>query len=420
MKIKITTWLPWALCAVVVIAALFSLTPTLSGRRVHADVFRFATAVLDALLGVAFGVIGALILSRQARNRIGWLLMVIAVSMAVGGALQVYLAQAMSSAAAPTLLTYLLMWLNGWTWWLLIGPLLLILLLFPTGQWLSPRWRWVAGMIALLFLTFIGVITLLPEWQDPTSGNTLPNPLGVNVLPADFTFAAIETPWSITLVSTAALCVLSVLIRYRRSGVVEREQLKWFLSACAFFIATYATMGLVFVGGNQPNWAGVWFNLALILLPVSIGIAILRYRLFDIDVIIRRTVTYSILTALLALIYFGGVVLVQQFTRSVTGDSSDVAIVVSTLVIAALFFPLRQRVQSAIDRRFYRRKYDAAKTLAAFSATVRDEVELEKLTAELLNVVNETMQPASVSVWLKREGGRQSGATQEDFSSSSL
>jgi hypothetical protein len=406
MKIRLTAWLPWALFAVVVIAALFSLTSTLSGRRVYADIFQFATAVLDALLGVAFGVVGALILSRQARNRIGWLLMVIAVPIAVGQALQVHLAQAVNGAAAPTFLTYLLVWLSGWTWWLLIGPLLLILLLFPTGQWLSPRWRWVAGLIALLFLTFIGETTLSPKWQDTNSGVVFSNPLGVNVLPADFTFEIIAAPWFMTLVSTAGLCVLSVLIRYRRSGVVEREQLKWFLSACAFFIAAYAVAGFLSFGKDQPNWAGVLLNLAFLLLPVSIGIAILRYRLYDIDIIIRKTLVYSVLTALLALIYFGGVVLGQQLTRSITGESSDVAIVVSTLVIAALFFPLRRRVQSTIDRRFYRRKYDAAKTLATFGVTARDEVELEQLTAELLNVVNETMQPASVSMWLKQSDKR--------------
>jgi hypothetical protein len=185
--------------------------------------------------------------------------------------------------------------------------------------------------------------------------------------------------------------------RYRRvSTREERQQTKWFLSGFVFFIVLSTLSEALGSWNPLADEVGL---LIFVFVPLSIGIAILRYRLWDIDVIIRKTLVYSVLTALLALIYFGGVVLLQQLTRSITA-SSDLAIVVSTLVIAALFFPLRRRVQSTIDRRFFRRKYNAAKTLAAFSATVRDEMELEQLTAELLNVVNETIQPASVSLWL--------------------
>jgi hypothetical protein len=200
-----------------------------------------------------------------------------------------------------------------------------------------------------------------------------------------------------------------------RSTPLQKQQTKWLvasLTVTMLFLITLApaifetppaeALGSRLVGALL---GGTLFRLIFLLFPAAILIAILRYRLWDIDVIIRRTLVYSVLTALLALIYFGGVVLLQQLTRSITGQSSDVAIVISTLVIAALFFPLRRRVQNAIDRRFYRRKYDAAKTLAAFGVTARDEVELEKLTAELLNVVQETMQPASVSLWLKAEKG---------------
>jgi hypothetical protein len=206
--------------------------------------------------------------------------------------------------------------------------------------------------------------------------------------------------------------VASQVYRYGwRSTPLQKQQTKWLVATLVvmmLFLGTLAPsifetppadgLGARLVGALL---GGTLFRLMFLLFPAAILIAILRYRLFDIDVIIRKTLIYSVLTALLALIYFGGVVLVQQLTRSVTGDSSDFAIVVSTLLIAALFFPLRRRVQNVIDRRFYRRKYDAQHVLARFAATARDEVELDKLTAELLNVVNETMQPKSVSLWLK-------------------
>jgi hypothetical protein len=204
----------------------------------------------------------------------------------------------------------------------------------------------------------------------------------------------------------------AAIYRYRRvSSTRERQQTKWVVAGILgsmIVLLPFAIISAAFPPSQPSPGRIAFFFLVFIpfgaatyfFIPLSIAIAILRYRLWDIDVIIRKTLVYSMLTGLLALIYFGGVVLVQQLTRSITA-SSDLAIAVSTLIIAALFFPLRRRVQNAIDRRFYRRKYDAAKTLAAFSATVRDEVELEKLTSELLNVVNETMQPASVSLWLK-------------------
>ncbi len=188
----------------------------------------------------------------------------------------------------------------------------------------------------------------------------------------------------------------------------EQQQTKWVVYGTCLGIGIFALLAIVFFGLISPSDISILMFLvgnillfaALMLVPISITFAMLHSHLWDVDIIIRRTLVYSILTALLTLIYFSGVVLLEQFTRSIT-ETSDLAIVISTLIIAVLFLPLRRRVQNVIDQRFYRRKYDAAKTLAAFSATVRDEVELEKLTAELLSVVNETMQPASVSLWLK-------------------
>jgi hypothetical protein len=405
MTEKISAWLAWALCAVVIAGALVSFVLAWNDPKLRVDFLSRANALLSALFPIAFGVVGALILSRLTRNRIGWLLMVIGLALGVGGSL-LSLAAGLdaSRAGEPTFATFLLTWLNGWSWWLLMGPLLLILLTFPTGQLLSPRWRWVVGLIALLFVIFIALVTLSPEWQDPNTGAVLPNPLGVNLLPADFTFETIQVPWVIALTTTVALCVLSVLVRYRRSGIIEREQLKWFLFACALLIAIFSVIGILFTSVDPPPWTGVLFNIVLAFIPVSIGIAILRYRLFDIDVIIRRTLTYGLVTALLAFVFFGSVILLQQLFAGLTGSGqNELVTVLSTLAIAALFVPLRNRVQDTIDRRFNRKKYDAQQVLNDFANTVRDETDLERLTARLVEVVDETMQPSSVSMWLKRE-----------------
>jgi hypothetical protein len=189
--------------------------------------------------------------------------------------------------------------------------------------------------------------------------------------------------------------VASVVVRFRRSRGAEREQMKWFVCAVA-------PMLVIPIGDYLPGIIGsVAFAGVLIALPTAIGIAVLKYRLYDIDVIINRTLVYGSLTATLVVVYFGGIVLLQRVFVVLIGEQSTLAVVASTLLIAALFTPLRRRIQAFIDRRFYRRKYDARKTLEAFSATLRDETDLDALSDDLVGVVRETMQPAHVSLWLR-------------------
>jgi hypothetical protein len=189
----------------------------------------------------------------------------------------------------------------------------------------------------------------------------------------------------------------SLVVRFRRSRGEERLQLKWVAYAAAVTVAIVVPAVAVTRGASPSPIIVV----AAPLVPVAAGVAILRYRLYDIDVVINRTLVYGLLTALLVVVYFGGVVVLQYVFRMLTGGESQLAIVASTLAIAALFDPLRRRVQAFVDRRFYRRKYDAAKTLAAFNARLRHETELDTLSGEVVGVVREAMQPAHVSVWLR-------------------
>ena len=201
---------------------------------------------------------------------------------------------------------------------------------------------------------------------------------------------------------------LSVFLRLRRAVEVERQQLKWFAYAAAIF-AVSTLLNVSTLAVDAPLWVEraelAIFSVAGTTVPIAIGIAILRYRLYDIDLIINRTLVYGSLTAMLILVYVGGVVSLQYAFRALTGQGSQLAIVASTLAIAALFNPLRGRIQAFVDRRFYRRKYDAAKTLEAFSAKLRDETDLEALNDDLAGVVAETRPPAHVSVWLRSRTG---------------
>jgi len=240
------------------------------------------------------------------------------------------------------------------------------------------------------------------------------NPLGVGGIVREATDLLLVAGVYMIFVAII-LSALSLVLRYRRAGEVERQQLKWFAFAAVLFVAygfvqelLYEAPGALDALIETVTFAGLY---------VAVGIAILKYRLYDIDVIINRTLVYGALTAMLALVYFGGVALTEAIFRALTGqeEQPQLVIVVSTLVIAALFNALRRRIQAVIDRRFYRRKYDARKTLEAFSAKLRDETDLQALNDELVRAVRETMQPAHVSLWLCPSEGTRTQDDRENF-----
>jgi len=302
-----------------------------------------------------------------------------------------------SAPANPSIALLALIWLDGIIWVPMIFSVFFILQLFPAGQPLSPRWRWLIMLGLGMAVFFAAWAALVTEFQFKDI-LIIPNPIGL--LATDSFPMGIWTAGMLLLFLGSAA---SLLLRYHRAGQAERKQIKWLLYACSLFV-TLAIPGFWLSDAPPPAndiWGDIW-ALTFMAIPVGIAIAVLRYQLYDIDVIIRKTVVYAILTALLALVYFGVIIVLQSIFETVSGEQSPIIIVISTLVIAALFAPLRRRVQDFIDRRFYRRRYDAEKTLAAFGRFVRDETDMEALTAELLRVTQETMQPEQMSVWLKQ------------------
>jgi hypothetical protein len=357
---------------------------------------------ISAMGGVFFSVLGMLIITRLPDNRVGWLMLIIAL-----GAVNPDWLILASLPTPPTSLSpglWLIIWLNYWLWIPAIFPILLIPLHFPTGRPPSRRWNWInwlAIALALVFMLLAAFLTRIgpainAEW-------TLPNPIGF--IPDDVASPTL-TVWFLGLAMMAIASVISLIIRYRRAQEIERQQIKWLLYVTVLFAITYSVTGMNSDSPSPLIRALNFLSVPLLLaIPVAIAIAILRYRLYDIDILIRRTLQYSLLTGLLALVYFGGVVLLQSIFHALTGEDSQFAIVISTLGIAALFSPLRLRVQAFIDQRFYRRKYDAEQSLAQFAAIARDEVDQENLTAALLGTVGQAVQPEKVSLWVPKSRG---------------
>ena len=341
---------------------------------------------------------GALIASRQPRNAIGWIFCGIGLLVGInslGGGYAVY---SLAGGSAPGSLAETAAWFSSWSWSLLLYvPTTFLLLLFPDGRLPSPRWRPVAWCAAIGLIGFLAGYTLNPGPLEDFPQIT--NPYGVDspILEAVAVAGAILA--SASMVASA----VSLIVRMRRAGRVERQQIKWLAYGGAVVVGAIFVSGVIGIWNQDAAIALVGFGLLGV--PIFTGVAIARYSLYEIDIVINRTLVYGALTAALVAVYFGGVATSQALMRALTGQEQQpqFAIVVSTLAIAALFNPLRRRIQSFIDRRFYRSKYDAAKTLEAFSAKLRDETDLDALSDDLVGVVRETMQPAHVSLWLRPE-----------------
>lgn len=404
MKLNRSSLLAWLVCGVMIAVTLFNLARGLLNGEVQGNLLQIVGMVVGSLLPIAFAGVGALILSNQPRNVIGWLLMLPPLAVLLDPLIKFQVASVTSPPSSPSLELLLATFLSNALWVVLIFPLLFIALLFPTGSPPSPRWRWIVGLGAGMIAFFLGAAAFAQEFgPDPGTygvGWTVRNPIGFL---SQEMLQTIFLPWGFALGVLTLLSVASLFVRYRRAATVERLQIKWLLYVCGLFALVY-TPG-VFVQGNLEGLAADLFNLlplAVLAFPLAIGVAILRFRLFDIDIILRRTVTYAIVTGVLVLVFFGSVIVLQQlFVRLIGKEQNQIVTVLSTLGIAALFVPLRARIQNAVDKRFNRKKYDAQQVLQDFANAVRDETDLEKLTRRLIEVVNETMQPRSVSVWLK-------------------
>lgn len=349
--------------------------------------------------GISFSAVGALVARSRPGNPIGWLLCAAGLLQAITAFGGEYGTYALASGSLPGVAPAL--WVSSWSWLAVGSVLLFSFLLFPDGRLPGRRWRAVAWLYVLVSLWGVAPLALAPGPIADTGEGDLPpvaNPFGVEALGGlGGQVAGFSLPFA---VFTGLMPFVALFVRYRQAaGEERRQQIKWV--AYAVFMLTVAITAVSIWPPLEGSLPGLLLFMAGFLsIPTAIGIAILRYRLFDIDVVINLTLVYAVLTAALALVYFGGVALLQVLFQTVAGQGSSLAVVVSTLAIAALFSPLKRRIQRLIDRHFYRKKYDARETLEVFSTRLRDETDLKNLGDDLIGVVRETMQPAHVSFWL--------------------
>jgi hypothetical protein len=387
-------WLVWVLCGLVVALAVSALLLQVLGPRPVGVPVLVQDALLVAVT-IPFVIVGALISVHRPGNRVGALLLAGAAALSVFSFLENYFGYA---AQRPGVLPDLraVAWIANGALAPGFGALALIVLVYPTGRLPSRRWRPVAWALAAWTLVAAALLTVPPTLVMAPS---VPNPVGLRGSAATVVEQALVVgilPFLFLLPAAVA----SLVVRFRRARGQERQQLKWLLYAAALSAAATILDTLGVLGA----WGGAIDNLVALGIPIAIGIALLRYRLYDIDRLITRTLVYGSLTAILGLGYAVVVIVLGQLL----GQDTSLAVAGATLAMAAAFQPLRRRIQAVVDRRFNRRRYDATRTIEAFTARLRDQIGLDTLSAELVAVVDQTMEPTQVSLWLRRPDRRAS------------
>ncbi len=396
--------LAWALCAIAVAGAIVELILWAIHLAGPPTLFDAVEALGWGLaMRVAFSVLAALIIARQPGNRVGWLMMIVA--LALGNPAVVFLDTLSGPPAAITPGLWLLLWLDGWSWVPVIFPVLLLPLFFPTGQPPTPRWRWVGRLAVLMWIVFMALAAFAPEAGPINADWTMANPVGL--ISQDFFDGPLfSVVWGIGLVAIALGSVASLFVRYRRAGSDERQQIKWLLFAGAF-LAVFYTVGLFLpdtVLGS--GWANLLFVLAILCIPIAIAIAIFRYRLWDLEVVVNRALIYGLLTTLLAGIFAGGIALITEAGKQLLGEGSRAAgAAISALIVAVVFQPLRTWIEAAVNRRFYPKKEDLASGLVEVQPEYWGFLDRPTLLRISMEHVRRVLGTKSSAFFLTSEGG---------------
>jgi hypothetical protein len=415
MSYRVAASLAWLLCAVSLALVVVGLLLTFIGSSMavtfHWTKWRDQAILLVAIIGAPL--LGGLIASHRPRNPYGWLWCGLGLGAALWMFARTYYIFAMTVGAGSLLARNLVLFVGAWVGWVVMVTLVpCVLLLFPDGKLPSRRWRFLMWPVVAAGAVFL-IAGIFASGLSPFA--PIFNPFAVGGVIGEVITGIRDVGMRVFLIAVIP-AALSLVFRFHRAGGTERQQIKWLAYAAVLF-GTIISIGVLgyedlFSRRLSTLQVAVGFSRTLSTLLVAagfaglyiaVGVAILRHHLYTIDKVINRTLVYGSLTLVLGAVYLGGVVLLQYAFRTLTGEGSQFAVVASTLIIAALFIPLRRRIQGFIDRRFYRRKYDARKTLEAFSAKLRNQTDLDALSEDLVGVVGETMQPAHVSLWLRPE-----------------